>query len=266
MAPTIQVERMHVAIDSTEALCLSLDWSKDHRFFVHKINCHLNDSLHLPPPLPCNKCCRSNPLVVVSSDSSGYLHLVDATAGAAISSWKAHKFEAWISALDHDTSVVFSGVCMCVCVCMCMCGCACVCMCVYVCACVCACVCVYVCACVYVDVYVHACVDVYVRACVCVCMCTCVYVYVCACVYVWMCMCVHVCVYMCVCVCMCGCVCACMCGCACVYVYVCTCVCVCVCMCGCVCVCMCVYGMCVHVRSVSTHVWEPGGAHSYRRG
>eukprot|EP00731_Ephydatia_muelleri_P028491 Em0020g135a len=76
-----KVERIHVTTDRTEALCLSLDWSKD----------------------------LSNPLVVVSSDSSGCLHLVDVATGTTTSSWKAHDFEAWISALDHDSSVVFSG-------------------------------------------------------------------------------------------------------------------------------------------------------------
>lgn len=76
-----KVKRTPLTTDGTQLLCLSLDWSKD----------------------------LSLPLSIVSSDSSGCLHLVDAAAGTVTSSWKAHSFEAWISAFDHERGVVFSG-------------------------------------------------------------------------------------------------------------------------------------------------------------
>ena len=50
------------------------------------------------------------PLAIVGSDSNGYLHLVDAATSAMACSWKAHDYEAWISAFDHEGSVVFSGM------------------------------------------------------------------------------------------------------------------------------------------------------------
>lgn len=52
------------------------------------------------------------PLNIVSSDSTGQLHLlkVDDAALRGVATWQAHCFEAWIAAFNYwQTEIVYSG-------------------------------------------------------------------------------------------------------------------------------------------------------------
>jgi len=57
-------------------------------------------------------CVSSSDVRVVCSDSAGGLSLLSLAEGSlvAVVQWKAHDFEAWISAFSYwDTQLVYSG-------------------------------------------------------------------------------------------------------------------------------------------------------------
>lgn len=73
------------------------------------VSCHNWDSWHITYFLVL--CFSSEPKIVVSN-SAGVLTLVDVTNTGLVpaNQWKAHDFEAWITAFNyHDTNIVYSG-------------------------------------------------------------------------------------------------------------------------------------------------------------
>uniref|UniRef100_A0A2K5TZ42 Diphthine methyltransferase n=1 Tax=Macaca fascicularis TaxID=9541 RepID=A0A2K5TZ42_MACFA len=79
-----------------QCLALSLDWStgKTGRFPVSRA--------------------RDQPLKIISSDSTGQLHLLTVNETGPklqkVAAWQAHQFEAWIAAFDYwHTEIVYSG-------------------------------------------------------------------------------------------------------------------------------------------------------------
>jgi len=96
--------------EDKQGICLSLDWSKDPRWSSMMLDrSPLTNKLDVLFFFTCFH--FSEEATVVVSDSLGRVTMVkvEGSSCRCLDSWKAHQFEAWITALGHHSHLVFTG-------------------------------------------------------------------------------------------------------------------------------------------------------------